>query len=925
MDPSPLVLPAVPAPPRRSSLPLLAAVAPVGVGIALWLTTGTPQALWFAALGPFMMLASVADAARGRRRDRRRDEATAATQWAAAEEELVRRHRTERAQLDRRHPDVLGCLCEPPLRGAEPPDASTAVVVGRGNRRSAVRCSGGEGERATAFRERSAELADAPLTVPLGRGICVRGAGPVATAAARALVVQLCLRFAPGQLSLVGNQVERWEVAGLPHARRAARGGFRLGTGVAGTAVAADAAAADAVICIAAGDDEVPPGITTVIDVVEPGAATLRTPDAVLPLAVECLSGQQVSAVASCCPDADDREVGLPLHVSLAELPAAPATADGLPVTLGRDGRGAEVVVDLVHDGPHAIVTGMTGAGKSELLITWVTAIARSYGPERVALLLADFKGGTAFEPLRALPQVASVVTDLDEGQARRGVSSLSAEMRRREGVLAEAGARDVREVSLPRLLIVVDEFAALLQEHPDLAAVFTDIAARGRALGMHLILGTQRAGGVIRDALAANCPLRLSLRVADAADSRAVIGSDAAALLPGGSVGRGRALVRRPEDREPVELRVALTDVADVRGACLRWAEARPAVSPWLPPLPRRLDLRDLVGEGGGGERPRGATLPVTLGLADDPAHQSQPHELLRPGRDRGLVVLGAPGSGRTAVVRSIAAQCHDAVVVPRDAEAALDLLTSWTSGSADVPRLVLCDDIDALHAELPTEYALEFVQRWEQALRAGAATTWVLTAGRATGPLGRVIDLVPRRALLRMASRIEHLAAGGDSGTFARDRLPGRTVLDEREVQFVWVDETAAPAARPSPAHAPVWRPQHALTALVTPGAARVIAGLRDAHPEWNVVAVGTEPGATGVACVLVGDAEAWQRQWALWQGVRAEGEVLVRAERPSDLRQLLGVRELPPYARPHAGRAWSVVGDTPPRRVVVEGLSA
>src|SRR5690606_25871109 len=120
----------------------------------------------------------------------------------------------------------------------------------------------------------------------------------------------------------------------------------------------------------------------------------------------------------------------------------------------------------------------------------------------------------------------------LDGDGARRGVTSLRAEMRHREEVLARAGAREIGDpaLRLARLVIVVDEFAALLAEHPELGDVFIDIAARGRALGMHLVLGTQRAAGVVREALAANCPLRLSLRVADAADSRAVVGvADAA------------------------------------------------------------------------------------------------------------------------------------------------------------------------------------------------------------------------------------------------------------------------------------------------------------------------------------------------------------------------------------------------------------
>src|SRR5690606_26099692 len=152
----------------------------------------------------------------------------------------------------------------------------------------------------------------------------------------------------------------------------------------------------------------------------------------------------------------------------------------------------------------------------------------------------------TAFDALNVLPHVTAVITDLDGEGACRGVESLRAELRRREAVLAQAGARDLARpgVQVPLLGVVVDEFAALVAEHPELVEVFTDIAARGRALGMHLVLGTQRATGVFREALMANCPLRLSLRVSDTADSRVVVGSDEAAQLPGDLASRGLAIV---------------------------------------------------------------------------------------------------------------------------------------------------------------------------------------------------------------------------------------------------------------------------------------------------------------------------------------------------------------------------------------------
>ena len=910
MDLLPIALPADPAPPRRPSLPIMAAIVPIAAGVVLWLVTGSLFALCFAALGPLMIAASLIDAARSRRRDRRRSEAEAEEAWSGAEQTLRRRQSEERSARWLREPDTASCLAQPPLRGAHAPEVSTALVVGSGTAPSGIRCGGGDDTRAREFRERCATLHDAPVVVPLGGGVCLRGPEPLVAAAARALAIQLCLRFSSAQLSLVGDELERWGLDLLPHAVRARRGGLRVGVAVTGAAPID----ADAVIWMTGGGSEVPDGVTTVIDMVEPRTATMRTPGGIADLSVECLSLAQARTIArECAEQAGDADL-LPESVTMHELPQVRADI-GLPAAIGRSMHG-EVVVDIVEDGPHAIVTGTTGTGKSELLVTWVTAIAAVNGPDRVTFVLADFKGGTAFEPLRDLPQVAAVITDLDEDGARRGVSSLTAELRHREAVLAAAGARDVRDVAMPRLIIVVDEFAALLQEHSDLGAVFTDVAARGRALGMHLILGTQRAAGVVRDALAANCPLRMSLRVGDPADSRVVIGTDAAAEIPGGAASRGIVLVRRPEDREPVPARVALTGASDLRSIAMRWAGVERSRSPWLPALPNHIPLADLDHDA--------AALPigtVVLGRSDIPEQQAQPLELLRCGRERGLAVLGAPGSGRTAVLRSIAVQHVGAQWVSRDPERAWDSVAAWGSGTQRMPSLLLCDDLDALVARYPPEHAQQFIHRWEHLLRAGDGATVVVSAARAAGPIGRLLDGLPRRALLRMPSRVEHLAAGGEPSGFIRERAPGRASMGGREVQFAWVEESAL--ATPDEPAVESWRPQTRVTGVVSSGAAALVPLLRAAHPEYEVLIASSEPVVPSSPCIFVADAETWQRSWSLWQRVRAEGEVLIRTEQPGELRQLAGVRELPPYARPHAGRAWSIRGAESPRRVIVPAL--
>lgn len=915
MDSHPIALPTTPAPPRRPPIPFVAASVPVAAGVVLWAVTGSLYSLCFAAIGPLMLLASVVDGARAQRRARRVAHSEYDTAWDDAERELTRRHDDERRSRWHRDPDAAECLREPPLRGLEVVGPETRLVVGRGPTASGIRASAGDSERDRDFQRRCATLEDSPICVPLGAGVAVRGRRPVVAAVARALVLQLWLRHGFRHVAVQGDRLEELGLAGFarPSDRRSAA--LRLGV-----AVGPDGAppTADAVLWLLDPHSEVPLGVTTVVDVTEPGRARMRTADGHLDIAVEAVSVAQSEAAAR-SGEEDDSAGGLPDRVDLGDLPQTSAP-DGLAATIGL-GENGDTVIDLVQDGPHAIVTGTTGTGKSELLMTWVTALCRSYGPEEVTFVLADFKGGTAFEPLRELRQVAEVITDLDEAEARRGVQSLTAELRRRESVLAAAGARDVREIDMPRLVIVVDEFAALLQEHPQLGAIFTDIAARGRALGMHLIIGTQRASGVIRDALAANCPLRLSFRVSDAADSRAIIGSDAASQIPGGPGSRGLVVVRRPQDDDVETSRVALTGPADLRAAAGQWAHAHGPRSPWLPALPSLLPLENLSTQDGDGA--------IVIGRADEPAAQSQPLELLSIGTDRGIAVIGAPGTGRTSLLRALARQHSAALWLSSDPEAVWDGVTALARSETTPPRLVLCDELDARLADLPAEYSAQLALLWEQALRICTRTTFVITATRGTGAAARVLDSLPRRALLRMTSRVEHLAAGGDSASFDPHRAPGRARIGDREVQIAWTPPEPllrSPGTRRRGARRPGWQPTAAVTAIVSSGARSAAEALGAAHPQSTVSLV---TDASTVAAdpdrplVLVGESDVWQREWMLWQRVRREGEVLIRAENPADLRQLCGVRELPPYARPHAGRAWSLIDGGGTQRVVLTAL--
>jgi S-DNA-T family DNA segregation ATPase FtsK/SpoIIIE len=225
---------------------------------------------------------------------------------------------------------------------------------------------------------------------------------------------------------------------------------------------------------------------------------------------------------------------------------------DRLRVPIGRDAQGEPVHLDLKEAaehgmGPHGLVVGATGSGKSELLRTLVLGLALTHSPEQLNLVLVDFKGGATFAGLSALPHVSALITNLADDLALvdRMHDALAGELLRRQEVLRSTGGHaSVRDHEraraagadlppVPSLLVVVDEFSELLSSRPDLVELFVTIGRLGRSLGLHLLLASQRLEEGRLRGLESHLSYRVALRTFSAQESRAVLGVPDAHDLP--------------------------------------------------------------------------------------------------------------------------------------------------------------------------------------------------------------------------------------------------------------------------------------------------------------------------------------------------------------------------------------------------------
>lgn len=382
-----------------------------------------------------------------------------------------------------------------------------------------------------------------------------------------------------------------------------------------------------------------------------------------------------------------------------------------LAAPVGISQSGDPLVLDL-HErfhGPHALVAGMTGSGKSEWLSAYILSMAVRYSPREVSFVLIDYKGGGMAGAFLQLPHTAGIMTNLSGSGIARTLISLESELLRRQRLLSDAcriagvGSMDIYDYQrrirgglplepLSHLFVICDEFAELKMHHPEFMEQLISTARIGRSLGVHLILATQKPGGVVDDQIRSNSRAKICLKVQDRADSIEMLNRpEAAALTAAGrfylQVGfdelfeLGQAawagapyLPADHPEKEAPSIRVV-----DQNGRVLRSASLRPAASLygakrqqdavidylkqtalaedlfarplWEEPLGDSRLLQDLLRQYGN-SCPAGELAPV-LGEYDDPTRQKKGLLRLSLSEKGHTLLFGAPGSGKTGALQ--------------------------------------------------------------------------------------------------------------------------------------------------------------------------------------------------------------------------------------------------------------------------------
>lgn len=366
-----------------------------------------------------------------------------------------------------------------------------------------------------------------------------------------------------------------------------------------------------------------------------------------------------------------------------------------------------------IHDGshgPHGLVAGTTGAGKSELLQSWILSMAVHYHPHDVNFVLIDYKGGGMASLLEPLPHVVGKITNIGSG-IQRALTALNSENTRRQRLLDRYNVNNISKYQrlyqegratepLPYLIIVADEFAELKKEEPEFMDSLISLARVGRTLGIYLVLATQQPAGIVNQQIDSNTHFRICLKMNSAEDSRAILKHPDAARI----TRPGRAYIRVGEDEiyelfqsywsgapyqegdAPVDTGENLVRIINTTGeriqikqakkvkkstdldelaavtrhicAVAREEQIQPLPGPLLPELAVQLPLTSLLPESAFNGVAWGASeawLRAPIGMYDDPMHQSQGTQCIDLAADGHCGIYGAPGTGKTGIIKTL------------------------------------------------------------------------------------------------------------------------------------------------------------------------------------------------------------------------------------------------------------------------------
>jgi S-DNA-T family DNA segregation ATPase FtsK/SpoIIIE len=488
------------------------------------------------------------------------------------------------------------------------------------------------------------------------------------------------------------------------------------------------------------------------------------------------LSSDSATAVATSVPLAE--------LLGIADLGALDVDAlwqprplpERLRVPTGLTGSGQPMLMDLKEAaaggaGPHGLLIGTSGSGKSEMLRTLVTALAITHSPEVLSFVFIDFKGGAAFAGLSELPHVAGMITNLQDDLSLidRMQAAITGERNRRQQLLRRAGNVDKvseyqrkREMGeplepLPYLLLIVDEFGELLTARPDFVNLFAMVGRVGRSLGIHLLFSSQQFEEGRLRGLEDNIGYRIALRTASPVASRTVLGVPDAFDLPKepgwgyfkagpADIVRFRAgLVSQPygapveEGKDPpTTLDVAVAQLVD---------RAEPVHQIWLPPLQLGITLDDsrILGKaapvaGRGLTATSGVAtgqLRAPIGLVDKPAEQKQ--DVMAVDLTGHLLVIGATQTGKSTLLRTLLASTA-LTHTPLEAQFyCIDYSGGALRSAAGLPHVGgICGRGDPERVRRTVEEVMDLIARREVLFqRLGIDSPQVMRARRAAGEL--------------------------------------------------------------------------------------------------------------------------------------------------------------------------------------------